>query len=237
MDNCVIKLEKFEGPLDLLLELIEKNKLDISDISLAGVADQFLSHLSKVQEKTPKYIADFLIVAAKLILIKSKTLLPFFTITQEEEQELTELKENLAQYQQIRKGAKAIGDLEKILKTAYHRHSELKNLRIFAPPENISANMLWQCFSDIQKTRIKKESPEEKSVSLIFFFEEKIKDIKRRLERDCNDCFNNLADKSSKTHLIISFLAILELIKQNFLNADQEQIFGEIKLNRNTVKV
>lgn len=236
MENCVIKLEKFEGPLDLLLELIEKNKLDISDISLAKVTDQFISHLGMAQEKDPRRIADFLSVAAKLILIKSKTLLPYFSVTQEEERELTELKENLEQYRRIREGAKAIGDMEKMFRTAYHRHSELKNIRIFAPPENIRVDTLWHCFRDIRKTQIKKEKLEEKSVDLIFFFEEKIQDIKRRLERDLKDCFHNLADKSSKTHLIISFLAVLELIKQKFLTAEQEQIFGEIKLVKYTIE-
>lgn len=233
----MLKLEKFEGPFDLLLELIEKDKLDISDISLAKATDQFLDHLGNIQEKNPRHIADFLIVAAKLILIKSKTLLPFFTITQEEELELTELKENLMRYQQIRKGAVAISDMEKRFMTAYHRHSDLRHFQIFAPPEDISVETLWRCFSGIQRTQVKKEKLEEKNINLSFFFEEKIKDIKCRLENNLKDHFHILADKSSKTHLIISFLAILELIKQRFLTAEQDQVFGEIKLTKYTVEI
>ena len=237
MESCVLKLEKFEGPLDLLLELIEKDKLDISDISLAKATDQFLDYLGELQEKNPWDIADFLIVAAKLILIKSRTLLPFFTITQEEEEELTELKENLIQYQQIRKGAKAIGDMEKRIMTSYHRHSNLRYFHIFAPPENINISILWQCFNSIQSAQIKKEKLEEKNINLSFFFEEKIKDIKFRLERNLQDHFHMIADKSSKTHIIISFLAILELIKQKFLIAEQDRVFGEIKLNKYTIEI
>lgn len=233
----MIKLEKFEGPLDLLLELIEREKLDISDISLALVTDQFLDHLNKLQEKEAKHIADFLIVAAKLILIKSKTLLPFFSITQEEEQELTELKENLAQYRQIRQGAKAIGDMERRLMIAYHRPSDLRHFQTFAPPDDISVDALWQCFSDIRRAQIKPKVLEERSINLMFFFEEKMKDIRQRLEQNLKSHFHALADKSSKTHLIISFLAVLELMKQKFLTAEQEQIFGEIKLAKYTIKI
>lgn len=225
-----VTLEKFEGPLELLLELIEKNKLDISDISLAKVTDQFLDYLKGLEEKDPGHISGFLVVAAKLILIKSKTLLPFLDITQEEERELTELKENLARYQKIREGAKTIGEMEKRFMIAYHRPSDLRHFKIFSPPENISVETLWQCFSEIQRSQIKEEKLEEKHINLMFFFEEKIKDIKRRLEQNLKDYFHALADKSSKTHLIISFLAVLELIKQKFLTAEQEQIFGEIRL-------
>lgn len=223
-------LEKFEGPLELLLELIEKNKFDVSDISLARVTDQFLDHLKELQERDPWHISGFLIVAAKLILIKSKTLLPSLDITREEEWELTELKKNLARYQKIREGAKAIGEMEKKFMIAYHRPSDLRRFKMFAPPENISVEILWQCFSEIQRSQMKERKLEEKYINLMFFFEEKIKDIKRRLEQNFKDCFHSLADKSSKTHLIISFLAVLELIKQKFLTAEQEQIFGEIRL-------
>src|SRR3989304_7808956 len=90
-----VKLEKFEGPLDLLLDLIEKDKMDISDVSLSAITDEFLTYLVHFQEKSPSYLADFLVIAAKMILIKSKTLLPSFAVTEDEDREITELKERL----------------------------------------------------------------------------------------------------------------------------------------------
>ena len=227
-----VELEQFEGPLELLLELIEKSKLDISDISLAKITDHFLAHIDNMPEKDPRYLANFLVVAARLILIKSKTLLPFFSVTQEEEQELTELKESLEQYQKVREGAKAIAGLEKRAQIAYHRPSGLSRFKAFAPPENITVEILEQCFAAILEANTKEEALEEKRINPIVSFEERIKDIKNRLERNMKEHFHSIADKSSKAHTIISFLAVLELVKLKFLTADQDQIFGEIVLTK-----
>lgn len=229
-----VALEKFEGPLELLLELIEKNKLDISDISLAKITDQFLAHIESMPDKDPRYLANFLVVAARLILIKSRTLLPFFSVTQEEEKELTELKESLEQYRRVREGAKAIAGLEKKTRTAYHRPSGLGHFKMFAPPENITVETLALYFADIMAANAKAQALEEKLINPIVSFEEKIKDIKSRLERNITEHFHALTDKSSKAHIIISFLAVLELIKLNFLTAEQDQMFGEIVLTKYT---
>ena len=102
-----VKLQTFEGPLDVLLELIEKEKMDISDISLTRVTGQFLEYIRSVQEKDPHHISDFLVVAAKLVLIKSKTLLPFLEVSAEEEAEMTDLKEKLESYKKVKEVARA----------------------------------------------------------------------------------------------------------------------------------
>ena len=225
-----VELEQFEGPLELLLELIEKSKLDISDISLAKITNQFLAHIDNMPEKDPRYLANFLVVAARLILIKSKTLLPFFAVTQEEEQELIELKQSLEQYQKVREGAKAIASLEKMGQIAYHRPSGLSHFKSFAPPENVGVETLERCFAAISEANIKADALEERRISPIVSFEERIRDIKNRLERNMKEHFHALADKSSKVHTIISFLVVLELVKLKFLTADQDQMFGEIVL-------
>ena len=227
-----VELEQFEGPLELLLELIEKSKLDISDISLAKITNQFLAHIDNMPEKDPRYLANFLVVAARLILIKSKTLLPFFAVTQEEEQELIELKQSLEQYQKVREGAKAIASLEKMGQIAYHRPSGLSHFKSFAPPENVGVETLERCFAAISEANIKADALEERRISPIVSFEERIKDIKNRLERNMKEHFHSITDKSSKAHTIISFLAVLELVKLKFLTADQDQMFGEIVLTR-----
>ena len=226
-----VKLEKFEGPLELLLELIEKAKLDISEISLAAIADQFLSHLGEIQEKEPAYLADFLVVAAKLILIKSKAMLPFFSITQEEEEEIKELKDKLATYQKIRERAKLISELDKKQMIAYHRTSNLKNFRIFIMPEGLTAEILFEHFKNVLAFAHKPEiSMEERKIEIIISFEEKIKEIRERLRAQLQISFKQITSRPSTPHMIISFLAILELARQKFLTAEQEEIFGEIEL-------
>lgn len=225
-----VKLEKFEGPLDLLLDLIEKEKLDISDISLSAITDEFLAYLAHFQEKSPGYLADFLVIAAKLILIKSKTLLPSFVVTEEEEREITELKDRLAEYQRIREGARLIGVLERKRAVAYHRHSELRNIRVFLFPEGVTPETLHAHFFALWKAGMQKQELEERKLEYIVSFEERISDIRTRLEQSITLGFSSLADPASKANVIMSFLAILELVKQRFVQVEQDALFGEITL-------
>lgn len=227
-----VKLEKFEGPLELLLELIEKERLDISDISLAKITDEFVAYLSRFQEKDPAHLADFLVIAAKLILIKSKTLLPSFAVSEEEERELTELKDRLAHYQRIREAAHALGVLERQRRSAYHKPSDLRHVRVFAPPHDITIDTLHQLFYALMQMRRKEEKLEKKRIACIVLFEERIRDIRARIEQGFAMSFSAVADPSSKVNMIVSFLAVLELVRQKFCEAEQECVFGEIKLMR-----
>ena len=103
------KEQLFEGPLDLLLDLIEKEKLDITDIALAQVADQFISYLEGSKEDiTPGYLSSFILVAGKLILIKSKAILPMLELEKEEEEDIEELKLRLREYQRFKEISKEI---------------------------------------------------------------------------------------------------------------------------------
>lgn len=225
-----MKLEKFEGPLDLLLDLIEKDKMDISDVSLSSITDEFLTYLAHFQEKNPAYLADFLVIAAKLILIKSKTLLPSFTVTEEEEREITELKDRLAEYQRIKEGARLIGALERKHMSAYHRHSELRHVRVFLFPEGVAPETLHTHFFSLWQAGMKKQELEEKKLEYIASFEERMQDIRARLEQSMKVGFSVLADAGSRANVIMAFLAILELVKQRFVEVEQDALFGEITI-------
>lgn len=227
-----VKLEKFEGPLELLLELIEKERLDISDISLAKITDEFVAYFSRFQEKDPVHLADFLVIAAKLILIKSKTLLPSFTVSDDEEQELTELKDRLVQYQRIRASAHALGVREHQQCIAYHRQSGLRHIRVFAPPADITPSTLHELFGALMRSQKQEEKLEEKRIACIVSFEERIRDIRVRIEAGLSMSFSAVADASSKVNVIVSFLAMLELVRQKFCEAEQDCVFGEITLAR-----
>ncbi|MEK7520104.1 MAG: segregation/condensation protein A [Patescibacteria group bacterium] len=227
-----VQLKTFEGPLELLLDLIEKDKLDISDISLAEVTGQFLEYTEHFQEKDPGYLADFLVIAAKLILIKSRTLLPFFAVTAEEEQEITELKDKLALYREIRAQARVLGTLERTRRMLYHRPSGLRNIRVFAPPEGVTGETLAEVFGMLCATRTaEKDAPrEEQRIDPVISFEEKIADIRSRIEQGAAASFRALAGDDSKTHRILSFLAVLELVRQKFMTVHQQETFGDITL-------
>src|SRR3989344_3794745 len=107
----IMKQEKFEGPMELLLELIEKEKLSISEISLAKVADEYISYVKGLEKIDPEELAEFLVVAAHLMLIKSRSLLPQLKLTEEEEGSIEELEKRLKEYQRLRQLA---GELKKL---------------------------------------------------------------------------------------------------------------------------
>ena len=106
-----VRLQQFEGPLDLLLELIEKEKLDITEISLASVAEQYLEYLNNLQNISPGVLVNFLTVASKLILIKSRSILPTLEISEEEEEEIQDLKKQLEEYKKFKDASKIIGKI------------------------------------------------------------------------------------------------------------------------------
>src|SRR3989344_8534040 len=100
--SITIKIEQFEGPLDLLLNLIEEQKLDITTVSLAKVTEQFLNYVKGLQEKDPTHLASFLVIAAKLLVIKSKALLPNLEIDMELEEEAADLTVQLLLYKKFK---------------------------------------------------------------------------------------------------------------------------------------
>jgi segregation and condensation protein A len=99
--NYTVKTSGYEGPFELLLELIEKRKLFVNDIAIATVTDDFLSYIKASENRSPSYISAFIVVAATLLLIKSRSLLPNFNLTQEEKEEVGALERRLTMYKII----------------------------------------------------------------------------------------------------------------------------------------
>ncbi|MCK4919059.1 MAG: segregation/condensation protein A, partial [Candidatus Pacebacteria bacterium] len=144
------KEQLFEGPLDLLLDLIEKEKLDITDIALAQVADQFIAYLESSKEDiTPSYLSSFILVAGKLILIKSKAILPMLELEKEEEEDIEELKLRLREYQKFKEISKEIKKLAERKEMFFSRQSYSGVKTVFCPPEKITAQDLKSAFESV----------------------------------------------------------------------------------------
>src|SRR5690606_17229094 len=140
-DKFVIKVKEFEGPLDLLLQLIEKNKLHISEVSLGKVADEYLGYLEKSEMIAKKDLADFLIIGSTLMLIKSISLLPTLERTEEETASIEELERRLKMYQRFKELGEGIK--KKYNQDRLYFRTEKKDLRIiFAPTRDISVENL-----------------------------------------------------------------------------------------------
>lgn len=230
-----IVLEKFEGPLGLLLQLIEKEEMDITQVSLAKVADQFVSYIKNSPQMDPGEMADFLVVASRLLLIKSKALLPF--LYPEEEAEIEDLTEQLKMYKEFVDASKNIekllGKKKFMFVREFNRKAILANINLFAPPPDLTAPAMKMLFEDVL-VRIKPpERMEEKVLERKISIEDKIAHIQNVLLERIKFSFSHILNSAqNKTEIIVSFLAMLELIKQRELAADQDDLFEEITICR-----
>lgn len=232
----IIKLEKFEGPLGLLLQLIEKEEMDITEISLAKIADQYIEHIRSSAKMKPDEMADFLVVAAKLLLIKSRALLPFLK-GGEDEDEIQEFEQQLKMYQEFLAAAKKIeaiiGGRRFSFAREFNRQAILASAQIFSPPKKLTVRDIAGVFNEIIKNIKPREKLAEKNLERAISLEEKILAIEELLLNKIKISFNHiLSGALNKTEMIVSFLALLELIKQRDVSVMQGEMFGEIEINR-----
>ena len=236
-----VKLEQFQGPLDLLLQLTEEKKLDITEISLAKVTDQYLTYLKNSEVISLDDLADFLIIASRLILIKSRMLLPTLELSKEEEQDIETLKRQLEEYKKFKNLAKKLEEIAKDKNIAYSREKYFSSFikkrgfkPVFYPPKNLGLEDLKGAFEKIMKevALLEKKLP-EKSLQLKISIEEKIKKIQKELLVKTQIVFQNIGKKNdSRIDIIINFLALLELIKQSLVRVKQNKAFEEIIISK-----
>ncbi|MFA4833878.1 MAG: segregation/condensation protein A [Patescibacteria group bacterium] len=231
------KTEKFEGPLGLLLQLIEKEELDITEVSLAKIADQYIDYMKELSVANPDEMADFLVIAAKLLYIKSKALLPY--LYTEEDEEIEEFEQQLRMYKEFLEAMKVIEAIMALKKFMVAREFDKKailaNLKIFSPPAKLTKENLAIVLKNlVSQIKPEGEALEEEKLERKINIEDKILAIQKALLDTIRVNFSKFLEKAgSKTEIIVSFLAILELIKQRDVFAEQEILFGEITINKN----
>ena len=229
--------EKFSGPLGLLLQLIEGEKLDITEINLAKIADQYVSYLRTLSDTDAEEMADFLVIAAKLLFIKSKALLPYLN-TDEDEKEIDDLEKQLKMYKEFIAASQKVKDiiaeehflfLPPLLK---NRRSQF-NLPVFSAPTKVNPNLLHDVFLNILNN-LKKSAEQvlpERTLEPKINIEEKIFMIRKLLGNKIKVNFSKILEKAeNKTEVIVSFLAVLELVKQKELVFTQDELFSEINI-------
>lgn len=228
-----VSIPGFEGPLDLLLSLIEAEKLDINQISLATVTDQYFSRLKDMGDLPPEHLADFLVVAASLLLLKSRRLFPQLILTEEEEEHVASLEEQLREYRRFREAGKTILGLWNRNTPLWSREAFLGLTATFYPPPNFSVADLRRAIDPVLLHLPKLGPLAEEVVKRIVSLEECIREIQRRIAVQSETTFSSLAqERSSRTEMIVSFLALLELVKQRAVVAKQRQAFAAILVRR-----
>ncbi len=226
-----VNLEKFSGPLDLLLSLIEEKKMAINEISLVQTTDQFLEYFKKLQEDTDsqRILADFLVIASRLILIKSRSLLPNLVLTKEEEGDIKEFEGRLRIYQQIKIWGRELGKWAKDQPPYFSRGSYFNLSAIFFPPKNISVADLCKSYELFLKTLPQIEKLEEQNLQRVVTLEQKMQELKTRIGTAIETSFADISNGvKTKIDIILSFLATLMLFRSRILELSQDKLFGEI---------
>ena len=238
MPDFTIKTEHFEGPLELLLGMVEKRKLFINDFSLAQIADDYITFINKLENFPLRDITDFIVIASTLILIKSKSLLPNLELTLEEEEDIVDLEKRLKEYKLIKSLTKHIQ--ERFGRNVIFNSPGVNREPIFAPDKTISKESLLTAVTEtIKRFPIveKKENPKA-SIKKVISLEEMIDDLTVRIKSSLRLTFKEFAGTSSKgekVNLIVGFLAILELFKGGLVNLSQHENFSDIHIESHDV--
>jgi segregation and condensation protein A len=229
-----LTLEKFTGPLDLLLNLVEEQKLSINEISLANITEEYIQYLKSLEEMSKEELAAFLVIAATLMLIKSRSLIPNLKLSEEEETDIKELEIRLKTYQFFKELS---NNLKGIVKSKCHlfgREAYAGMAAVFFPPDDLTAENLNKTLKEILAFVPQKELLSEASMLRTVSLEDKIAELKDRLEGFMEYSFDEMRKHAKeKVEVIVGFLAMLELIKQGFILFEQKNLFGSINLKKN----
>ncbi len=250
-----VKLDRWSGPLGKLLELIEAREMPVGEVSMAKVTDDFLRYLSEFRESGGegedrlradlRILADFIAVASRLILLKSKTLLPGLALGAEEEADIKDLEDRLKRYQSLRP---ALKHLQRLWRESHRSYSRPYFLgkgggvasaglagRVFYPGNGADAAALRSALSGIFDAAtayaFETETVRERIVSL----EEKISEVLSRVQEEGGMRFGKAPDGKTRGEMIVLFLAILHLAREQAVLLEQVEAFSDIMVKKNGV--
>jgi segregation and condensation protein A len=231
-DAFQLKLPVFEGPLDLLLYLIEREQLDITAVSLVQVTDQYLSYLRSGEQIDAYALAEFIAIGAKLIYLKSRALLPRPLPPEDGEEDIgDELVRRLREYRQFKEAAGWLKEVESRGLHAYPRMAPVTGVPVPTGLDGVTVDLLFQIVQEVLS-----KQPEETVEEVVvrrteYTVEDKIEELGKLLKRSKRVSFRKFISAChSRLEVIVAFLAVLELIKGLRLSAEQNALFGDINL-------
>ena len=236
--NFTIQTEAYQGPFELVLDLIETRKLLVNDLALAHITEDFIQHIRSQATFPVEETANFIQIAATLLLIKSKSLIPDLALTEEESGDVEDLKRRLEAYAKVREAARELSRIygKVIMLPEGERPLEV----VFAPARDLSRDALAEALAQVLAARDAVEALPEARVKPFVTIEEMMIRLVERVRNALTLSFKEFAPFGSaqgkrpeemKVEFIVSFLALLELIKQGTVAAEQHSICGDIRIS------
>ena len=235
-----IKLDVFEGPLDLLLHLIKKNELEVSDVPTAAITEQYLGYLDMMHELQLDVAGEYLVMAATLLLIKSRTLLPTSEedIEDEELDPRANLVRQLLEYQRYREAALELSERPLLNRDVFARPAldedseELAELKVDEGPPRVRATVwdLFEAFRGILQRSAETEPVHEIEAETISLRDRARALLGQLRTARCIDFETLFAESTTRLEVIVTFLALLELVRLKAVTATQEEHFGRIMI-------
>lgn len=237
-NKYAIRLDNFEGPLDLLCHLVDKNKMDINEVSISEITDQYIQYINAMKELNLDITSEFIVMASTLVYLKSKSLLPKQV---EDEAELTEeeLINRIIEYKKYKEISKKLKEQFQVFSKRFYKLPDKIELPTRKLEEKYSKDLIEQAYKNLlekNKSKVNKNAINIEKIAIVetVTVTSKVKDIFRELVKKPKFIFNKLCKnkKYTKLETVTAFTGLLELTRRNKIKTKQEKIFGDIEVEK-----
>lgn len=241
-NKYALKLDNFEGPLDLLVHLIDKNKLDIYDIKITDIADQYIDYINQMERMNLDVASEFLVIASTLVYLKSKELLPKEV---DDEAELTEaeLIARIIEYKKYKEISKKFKEFYQENSKRFYKlpdQIELPKQKLEKTYKKEELAKRYERLLEAEKNKINLNAKNIEKIAIIekFTVASKVKDMLRALIKNKSFVFNKLFSikEKSRPEVVTAFSGLLELSRRSKVSTEQEEIFGDILVKKKEKK-
>lgn len=237
-NKYLIKIENFEGPLDLLCHLIDKNKMNINDVNLSEITDQYIDYINKMEEMNLEVTSEFLIMASTLIYIKSKNLLPKASDDEEEISE-EELLRRIIEYKKYKEISKTLKEMYKNNAVRFFKNAEVIELPKQKLERNYDKSVIVDVYQKVVKSNEEKVNQNARNLEQIAVIEKytvasKVKQMLTVLVKRPKFVFNTLFSlkQCEKAEVVSAFSGLLELSRRSEVMTNQDKLFGDISVEK-----
>ena len=241
-NKYAIKIDNFEGPLDLLCHLIDKNKMDIYDINLSEITDQYIQFIKQMEEENLEITSEFLVMATTLLYIKSKNLLPKQDVEEEEVSE-EELIRRIIEYKKYKEITKKLKENFQIYSDRIYKLQEEIELPKQKLEKDYDNKLIPELYSNIikrneEKVNVNAQNIEKIAITDTYTVASKVKEMLRVLVKSKKFVFNKMFSikKHNKQEVVTAFSGLLELSRRSKVVTVQEELFGDIEVEKNKIK-